>query len=71
MPVSCAMTLNLATSPWGTKPSPGHLLGPTPGTSSFGGMDVPAACRSCSLPEDKGVNLGQRNSPYFYSCCHH
>ncbi|KAM4892626.1 ras-related protein Rab-24 isoform 2-T2 [Sylvia borin] len=23
------------------------------------------------MTEDKGVNLGQRNSPYFYSCCHH
>lgn len=65
------MTPNLATSPRGTKPSPWDLPGPTPGTSSFGGVDVPAACRSCSLPEDKGVNLGQRNSPYFYSCCHH
>ncbi|KAF2987913.1 hypothetical protein EK904_011427 [Melospiza melodia maxima] len=23
------------------------------------------------MTEDKGVNLSQRNSPYFYSCCHH
>lgn len=45
--------------------------GAQPGTSSSGGVDMPAACHSCSLPEDKGVNLSQRNSPYFYSCCHH
>lgn len=24
-----------------------------------------------SLTEDKGVDLGQKANPYFYSCCHH
>lgn len=23
------------------------------------------------LTEDKGVDLGQKANPYFYSCCHH
>ncbi|KAF5920559.1 hypothetical protein HPG69_012040 [Diceros bicornis minor] len=26
---------------------------------------------SLSLTEDKGVDLGQKTNPYFYSCCHH
>lgn len=58
-------------------PSPGDPPAPGPGTSSFcaptwhHGVDVPAACHPCSLPEEKGVDLGQRSGAYFYSCCHH
>lgn len=82
-PCACPGTLSPAVPPAlgrAVAVSPAAALGghqtPSKGPAAFGlrvawSCGLPAAACPCSLPEEKGIDLGQRSGAYFYSCCHH